>query len=259
MAVAWNPEQYRLFGDHRGRPLRDLLARVPVEEPRQVVDLGCGPGTDTPALRRRWPGAAVLGLDSSPEMIDAARRAEQDPAVQYRRADVRDWLAEPAAGPAPEVVVSNAMLQWVPDHRGLLAPIADRVAPGGAFAFQVPDNFEAPSHALLREVAARHGYRGPHLRAQASPADYLEDLTRPGWTVDAWETEYQQVLEGEDPVFAWVSGTAARPVLDALAPDRREAFAEDCRSALREAYPRRAFGTVLPFRRIFVVAVRGEA
>jgi trans-aconitate 2-methyltransferase len=233
----------------------ELLQRVGASEPATVVDLGCGPGNLTALLARRWPGATVTGLDSSPEMIAAARQAE--PGIDFEVADLREWAAA-ADGPAVDVLVSNATLQWVPGHLDLLPALVARVRPGGWFAFQVPGNFGEPSHTIRRDLAAEPAYAG-HLRDVAAPdahdpARYLDALARLGCTVDAWETTYSHVLTGADPVFTWVTGTGARPTLQALPDDLREDFSTEFRRRLAAAYPRRRYGVVLPFRRVFVVA-----
>lgn len=264
--AAWDPTQYLKFGDERSRPLADLLQRVPLEGVRRVVDLGCGPGTDTPLVHARWPEAHVHGVDNSPSMIEEARR-RADAHSDYELADVRQWLRAAARGeggqPAPELIVSNAAFQWIDGHRDFLPDIADLVAPGGVFAFQVPGNFDAPSHALLRQIAAKPEYarhvteklRDTVIRAH----EYLADLSRPGWRVDAWETTYLHVLQGENPVFEWISATGARPVLNALPSPDKERFSEEYRAALRKAYRAEEHGTVMPFRRVFVVATRTAA
>ncbi|WP_435744425.1 trans-aconitate 2-methyltransferase [Nocardioides sp. SYSU DS0663] len=248
----WDPQRYLRYADERGRPFVELLSRVGATAPETVVDLGCGPGNLTALLADRWPGARVVGLDSSPEMVAAAR--ERGDGVAYDVADLRDW--SPAA--PVDVLVSNATLQWVPGHLDLLPRLAASVAPGGWLALQVPGNFEEPSHVIRRDLADEPPY-AEHLGDVAVPAahdagTYLEALTRLGCRVDAWETTYLHVLTGPDPVFAWVSGTGARPTLQALPDDLRPAFEEELRSRLRAAYPDRGGGVVLPFRRVFVVA-----
>ena len=247
----WDPASYLRYADERGRPFLELVARIGAEDPRTVVDLGCGPGTLTSLLKERWPGAAVAGIDSSAEMVAAA-----DPGrgVGYEVRDLRTWRpAEPV-----DVLVSNAALQWVPGHLDLLPALLGAVAPGGWFAFQVPGNFEEPSHTERRRLAAEPRYAA-HLQGVLSPeafgADvYLERLLGLGCVVDAWETTYLHVLTGDDPVFGWVVGTGARPTLEALPPALRATFEDELRSALRTAYPKQAHGTVLSFRRVFVVA-----
>ncbi|WP_369372098.1 methyltransferase domain-containing protein [Promicromonospora sp. Populi] len=248
----WNPGAYLQYTDERSRPFTELVARVP-GSPATVVDLGCGPGHLTAVLRARWPEARVTGVDASPAMIERARAA--DPATDYVLADLStdDHTAD--------LVISNAALQWVPGHRELLTTLADRAAQ--TFAFQVPGNHDAPSHRLLREVAARPPYAdvvGPvEPRATADPAEYLDLLARPGWTVDTWETTYTHVLQGPDPVLRWISATGAQPTLQTLEakdPALRAQFEEEFGAALRAAYPERAHGTALAFRRVFAVASR---
>lgn len=250
MAHSWDPGRYLHYADERGRPFVDLLARVGAVDPRTVVDLGCGPGNLTSLLADRWPDAAVLGLDSSAEMIAAAT----DSRVRFEVADLREWQA---AQPV-DVLVSNATLQWVPGHLDLLSRLVTQVAPGGWFAFQVPGNFDEPSHTIRDELAAEPAYAthtaGVAVPSSHGPAVYLDALAALGCAVDAWETTYLHVLTGPDPVFTWVSGTGARPTLQALPDDLRPAFEREFRRRLAEAYPQRGYGVVLPFRRVFAVA-----
>ncbi len=257
----WDPEQYARFADDRSRPFGDLLARVAVSTPRTVVDLGCGSGELTATLLDRWPDAEVVGVDSSPQMLARARALPAAGRLRLEEADIRDWVTRRAAGSC-DVVVSNAALQWVPDHLALLPSLVRLLAPGGYLAIQVPGNHDSPSHALLRELAAAPPYAA-HTAAVAQrpvlpgPGDYLAALSELGCSVDAWETTYLHVLGGPDPVWEWISGTGARPVLQALPDGVREDFAAEYRARLREAYPAREHGTVLPFRRVFAVARRG--
>ena len=263
MPHQWDPDRYLTYADERGRPFLELLARIEAHEPGVVVDLGCGPGNLTRLLGERWPGAEVTGLDSSPEMVAAAR--DDGGGVHFEVTDLRDWTS--AEHPAPvDVLVSNATLQWVPGHLELLPALVAAVAPGGWLAFQVPGNFEEPSHAIRAALAAEAPYAA-HTAGVATPAahdaaTYLRALAALGCTVDAWETTYLHVLQGEDPVFTWVSGTGARPTLQALEdvdPALRDRFEAEFRRRLRAAYPPEPFGVVLPFRRVFVVARKGGA
>jgi trans-aconitate 2-methyltransferase len=268
----WDPGQYRRFADERSRPFTDLLARIQAEDPQLVVDLGCGPGELTVGLARRWPAAEVRGIDSSAEMIAAAQSvlaAESagapgrvpgdtlDGRLSFTIADATLWQPERPA----DVIVSNAVLQWIPDHLHVLARWAGFLAPSGTLAIQVPANFDQPSHAILRELAGSAAWR-PLLtgvqrsRQAAEPAEYLDLLARAGCAVDAWETTYLHVLPGADPVLEWYRGTGLRPVLAALSPGHAADFTAVYAARLREAYPAAPYGTVLPFRRVFAVAVR---
>ncbi|HET6698053.1 MAG TPA: trans-aconitate 2-methyltransferase [Nocardioidaceae bacterium] len=251
----WDPERYLQYADERGRPFADLLGRVGADRPSRVVDLGCGPGNQTALLAERWPEAAVTGIDASPEMIARARAtADSSSSLAFEVADLRTWRPEQPV----DVLLSNATLQWVPGHLDLLPGLVEHVAPGGWIAFQVPGNFDAPSHAIRRDLAGEAPY-APYLDDVAFPAahdaaTYLAALAGLGCTVDAWETTYLHVLTGEDAVFTWVSGTGARPTLQALPDDLRPGFEEEFKARLRAAYPEQAHGVVLPFRRVFVVA-----
>lgn len=252
MTHTWDPERYLTFADERGRPFVELIARISAEDPQTVVDLGCGPGNLTGLLKQRWPVADVTGLDSSPEMVDKARALEDG--VRYDVADLRDWSP---AGPV-DVLVCNATLQWIPGHLDLLPDLVAHVRPGGWFAFQVPGNFEEPSHTIRWELQGEAPYARPTAGLSRpgshDPATYLRALQPLVRSVDAWETTYLHVLQGEDPVFEWVVGTSAGPVLQALDDELRPRFVADFKARLRLAYPDEGRGAVLPFRRVFVVA-----
>lgn len=259
-STQWNPGAYLTYASERTQPFIDLLQRVRAPRAAQIVDLGCGPGNGMPVLRGMWPTAQITGIDSSEEMLDRAREATDDDRISYTRADIRDLqLEEPA-----DLIVSNAALQWIPEHRELLPSIMANVAEGGMLAVQIPGNFNAPSHQLLAEFAASAPYAefidpGALLKPTSELRDYMLDVSLPGWEVEAWETRYHHVLQGEDPVFEWISAAAARPVLQALPNEAREQFIREYKAALREAYPETPIGTILPFRRLFFIARRSGA
>ena len=254
----WDPELYQRFGDERSRPFFDLTGRVAAQAPGVVVDLGCGPGTLTATLTRRWPGAQVRGIDSSAEMIEAARALSgAGPRLRFALGDVRDWKPDGRV----DVIVSNAVLQWVPGHLDVVARWAGFLPPGGWLAFQVPANFDQPSHQALRELAGSDRWRtrlaGVQFNRQAAdPAQYADLLARAGFEVDAWETTYLHVLHGDDPVVDWYRGTGLRPVIAALPPEQADEFLADYRARMSEAYPAAPYGTLVPFRRVFAAAVR---
>ncbi|ACY96578.1 MULTISPECIES: trans-aconitate 2-methyltransferase [Thermomonospora] len=266
--VLWDPAQYGLFGAERARPFGELIARIPLAAPRRVADLGCGTGELTLLLARRWPEATIDAIDISPQMITAALSGADvrtdgqagtalGGRVRFAVADVRDWRpARPV-----DLIVSNAVLHWVPGHEELLARWVDCLTAGGCLAFQVPGNHDAPSHTLLRELCRSARWRDR--LADALPdrpvrdaAGYLDLLSGLGCAVDAWETTYLQVLGGPDPVLEWVKGTTLRPVLSLLDEEESGEFLAEYAKLLRRAYPPRPNGTVFPFRRIFVVARR---
>jgi trans-aconitate 2-methyltransferase len=258
----WDPTTYLRFAGERARPFAELLSRIDTDAPRVVVDLGCGDGSGTATLAQRWPGAQVTGVDSSPSMLQAAAGHAVPGRLEFVAGDVRDWRP---AGPV-DVLVSNAVLHWVPGHEQLIAGWAGELAPGGWLAVQVPGNQEAPTHALLASLVGSPRWAGRLApgddmvldpAAVLDPAGYLDVLTAAGLTADVWETTYLHVLTGKDPVLRWVSGTVLRPVLARLSADDAEELTIEYAAALRAAYPARANGTtVLPFRRVFAVGHR---
>ena len=250
--MRWDPVQYALYSEQRSRPFFDLTGQIGATAPDVVVDLGCGSGGLTATLPVRWPQATVRGIDASPEMIG---RASADRGVTFTVGTAQDFDAT-----GVDVLVSNAALQWVPDHKRLLVTWADQLNPGGWLAFQVPANFDAPSHVLMRQLAGSPKWRPRMHRvlrgseSVAEPVEYLDLLTRSGLQVNAWQTHYLHVLQGEDPVLEWVRGTGLRPVLAALSEDEGAAFSREYAALLREAYPPGEYGTVFGFLRTFVVA-----
>lgn len=226
------------------------MSRVGAPPPGDVVDLGCGAGAVAGPLRERFPDRRLLGVDLSPAMLAEARGT--GPYDVLVEADLAEW--RPDAPPA--LIFSNAALNWVPDHAGLLPRLAGRLAPGGVLALQVPGQHDAPSHRLIREVAGLP----PAPVHVLDPAGY-EAALRPWGRVEAWETTYLQRLpaagEGH-PVRRFTEATVARPVIEA-APDRA-ALLSAYDAALARAYPPGADGSaLLPFRRVFAVLVRAAA
>jgi trans-aconitate 2-methyltransferase len=257
MTTSWDSAQYLRFAEERTRPCRDLAARVALSAPARIADLGCGPGNSTAVLAERWPSASLTGVDSAPDMLARARR--DHPGFTWEEGDIGSW-----APPRPfDLVFSNAALQWVPDHASLLPRLLGHVASGGALAVQMPGNFDAPAHRLMRELAASPGWR----RDFPEPVrewhvheipEYYDMLAGHAARLDLWSTEYLHVLDCAAAVAEWYKGTGLRPFLDAL-PDaaRRERFMADYTARLDEAFTPRPDGRVLfPFRRVFLVAYR---
>lgn len=255
----WSPTQYLRFAGHRLRPALDLLGRIPAESPNAVYDLGCGPGNVTRILAERWPSAPVHGLDSSAEMLAKARAEPGMPAnASFETADLHTW--KPAA-PA-DVLYSNAALQWLNGHETLFPRLLNQLRPGGTLAVQMPRNHAAPSHTCMLEAAANVGMLAelePVMRSRpvAEPSFYYDILAPLAAEVDIWETIYVQTLEGENPVVEWTKGSALRPLLAALDEKRRAVYHAEYSRLIAAAYPQRPDGrTLLPFRRLFIVARR---
>ena len=256
--MAWNPATYMRYGDERTRPAVDLLARVTSAHPARVVDLGCGPGNSTALLVARWPDAEVVGLDSSAEMIATATAANIP--ARFAVADFDTW----APDAAPDVIFANAAFQWSHDPLALVRRLFAVLPSGGALAFQIPQNFDQPTHVAVRDIAAKEPWADKLADARwydpagfARAEDYARALAPSGARLDIWTTDYLHRLTGADPVFRWMEGTALRPFLTRLHGGERAAFEAAVKTALTAAYPAEPDGTTLfPFRRLFVVASR---
>ncbi len=257
----WNPNQYLKFEEERTRPCQDLANRVLIEQPRRVIDLGCGPGNSTKVLADRWPNAEITGLDSSSDMIAAARLAL--PRVQWITDGIESWAAAATDSSQFDVVFSNAAFQWVADHANSFPQIFKRVAPGGALAIQMPGNYGGPVHRLMRDMARSAAWQrwfpnGAKEWRTEEPAFYYDVFAPLASRLDIWETEYLQVMENIAAIVEFYKGTALRPYLALLPsePDRQRFLAEYS-DGLRSIYPPRAAGGVLfPFKRIFIIAYR---
>lgn len=253
--MGWEPDRYLQFSDERLQPAIDLLNRISLARSERIVDLGCGAGNVTRLLTQRWPEADITGLDSSPEMLDRARRVL--PTARFELSGVEHWEPD---GP-PDLLFSNAALHWVGDHSSLFPRLLDSLSPGGVLAVQMPGNFEAPSHRLIRELAASPAWTGKlgpgRMGAVLPMADYQHILAPRCTRLSLWETTYWQSMSGPAPVLDWLRGTTLIPYLAPLDDVTRAAFLAELGASLAAAYPADATGTTLfPFRRIFILAQR---
>lgn len=254
----WDPDQYLRFADERARPFFDLLARVRHPDARAIADLGCGPGNLTRILAERWPGARVIGVDSSPAMLAQAQPVAIPGRLDFIEAGISTW--RPAA--PLDLIFTSAALQWVGDHDVLLPRLVSMLAPAGVLALQMPYHFASAAHEAIEEAKADPRWRaeltgvGLHRQSVQPLAWYVELLHDLAVAVDAWQTTYMHVLQGEQPVLEWFKGTALRPLIERLAEPLRSAFLADVARRFAAAYPPRHGITLLPFTRLFVVATR---
>jgi len=259
-ATRWDPTQYLKFADHRLRPSLELMERIPLESPRVVYDLGCGAGEQARMMADKWPDATVYGVDSSPQMIEKSSATPSR--VQWVESDVRTW--QPTE--TPDLIYSNAALQWVDGHKELFPRLLSLLAPGGCLAVQIPLSWPMPSHRMMRQMLVDGGPGGtplgtPELKRTVDrkwvdePEEYYDLLVGQTSTLDIWSTEYLHVLEEPDPVLEWVTETGLRPILNELSDSERAIYREEYARRLRELYPVRPNGkTIYPFSRLFIVA-----
>jgi trans-aconitate 2-methyltransferase len=255
--VDWDANQYLRFEDERTRPPLDLIQRVRLTDPQRCIDLGCGPGNSTELVAARFPNAAVEGLDSSPDMLEKARK--RLPQLSFTLADLESWSADGRY----DLIFANAALQWIPDHPALFARLAGSLAPGGVLAVQMPNNLSEPSHMSMDEAAADGPWAGRLANARASKAvigsfsDYRRWLMEAGCQVDIWQTTYVHALAGHDAIVEWFKSTGLKPYIDPLPADEREAFLALYREKIAKAYPLEPDGKVLlRFPRLFILATR---
>lgn len=253
----WNPNLYTRFEDERTRPAAELLARVGLGSPKLAIDIGCGPGNSTELIARRYPEAEIVGLDTSPAMLETARR--RLPAARFVEGDAATWQPDRA----PDLIYANASLQWVPDHPALLPRLFALLAPGGVLAVQMPDNLAEPTHHLMRSIATQ----GPWAAAIGDPAiagrvgrmlsvdAYYDLLASSAAEVDVWRTAYQHPMEDAGAIVDWVSATGLKPFIDPLSPDLKAGFLDTYGRAIDAAYATRSDGRrLLAFPRLFIVA-----
>lgn len=257
--MAWSASQYLKFEDERTRPARDLLAQVPDLPPGPAFDLGCGPGNSTELIQQRFPDASLSGLDSDENMLLAA--AKRLPGLTFEKADLATWVPPKGAS----LFYGNAVFQWLPGHIDILEKLTASLAPGGTLAVQMPDNVDQPTHVLMEETARSaafaDAFAGRTIRRNPLPAPsvYVERLSQHAPHVEVWHTIYYHRLANAEAIVEWVKGTGLRPYLDALPPERRDAFSSAYTDRIREAYPALSDGRVLlRFPRFFVVAVKAD-
>jgi trans-aconitate 2-methyltransferase len=251
----WSPATYLKFEDERTRPAADLLARVPLDQARHVVDVGCGPGNSTELLAARYPAADILGLDNSPAMLEEAR--QRLPSLRFEAADAATWLPNPRT----DLVFANATYQWIPDHFVQLPKVLAALRPGAVLAVQMPDNVEQTTHRLMREVA-REGPWAEQLKTASRaplppPRAYYEALQPHAARIDIWHTIYNHPLAGAPAIVEFVRSTGLRPFVDPLDEAQRKDFLAQYTARIAEAYPLMADGKVLlGFSRLFFIAQR---
>jgi trans-aconitate 2-methyltransferase len=253
----WSARQYLKFEDERTRPPRDLLAQVPLDAPRLVADVGCGPGNSTQLLVERFPEAAVIGIDASPDMLRQAR--QRLPRCTFVEGDLAAWMPEPNT----DLLFGNAVFHWVPDHPAVLARLLQSLPRDGVLAVQMPDNTQEPALVLMEKVAASGPWAGAIAQAGGMRYDlprpeHYYDLLRPLCRhIDIWHTHYNHIIDNHAGVVEWFKGSSLRPFLTPLDPGQREKFIANYTEEIETAYPVLSDGKVmLRFPRLFIIAVR---
>ena len=250
----WNPALYLQFEAERTRPAAELAARIQHPAAQHISDLGCGPGNSTALLRKAFPHSSVTGVDNSPAMLDKARAALPD--CQFESADIAHW--QPTV--KQDVIYANASLQWLGDHSSLFPHLAAQLAEGGVLAVQMPDNWQEPTHILMRQVAFELGQPDSGREELLPAQQYYDLLAQAGCTVDIWRTTYFHVMPSAQAIIEWLSSTGLRPYLAKLDDIQQQAFLARYHTLLQQAYPPQHDGNVLMlFPRLFIVARKTKA
>ena len=261
----WSANQYLKFGNERTRAVRELVSQIPLSRPERIVDVGCGPGNSTAVLAARFPDSKISGMDSSPDMLDKARKAM--PGVEFVQGDLTTYAPEAGA----DLIFGNAVFHWLrqEDRIPTILRLLKTQRPGGVLAFQVPDNYEEPTHRAMRETALLDGPWFEHFQALPAdqrpefdpietPADYYNALIPLCDKVDIWHTLYQHPLDSPTSIVEWVKGSGLQPFLNAL-PDKevRDQYLKAYEQRIAELHPKLADGKVLlRYPRLFVIATR---
>jgi trans-aconitate 2-methyltransferase len=255
--TTWNPDQYLKFSNERTRPALDLASQIEIKKPKRIIDLGCGTGTSTEILAKKWPQAEITGLDSSEEMLNKAQAAH--PNITWVKQDLNEWIPDQKY----DIIFSNASLQWINPVESLIASSIEALNEGGAFAFQVPNNHDSPYHTCIIEAASRPQWK-MKMEQVVNPLRYdsinfyYDLLSKRVSKIIAWETRYFQIMEGPEAILEWVSGTALGPYLQVLGSEKeRVSFKADLLNFYRKSFPASSDGKVIfPFNRQFLIAYK---
>jgi len=259
---SWNVKIYGQFLDLRTRPARDLLSVIPNSfQPKVVYDLGCGPGNSTILLKNRWPHAKIIGLDSSLDMLEEAKKSYSD--IEFIQEDIANF------SPAEKVdcLFANASLQWLDHHEILIPKFLQSLNQDGVLGIQMPNNFHSPLHQATVKILQSHNHwrlylkklrYGILIKQLYKLSWYYDLLTKSGaHSLQIWETEYFQEMASYQEIFDWVKGTGLRPVLSAMDAETQNEFSRAYVEMVAKEYPLQVNHKILlPFRRIFMIGYK---
>ncbi|MGG7177425.1 methyltransferase domain-containing protein [Clostridium paraputrificum] len=251
----WNSEQYLMFKNERTQPAIDLVNRIAIENPRKIIDIGCGPGNSTEVLAKRFPNAYVLGVDSSSDMIEQGKR--DYPNLDFNKCDVGSDLSK--LDKDFDIVFSNACIQWIPNHNQLLNNLIGLLKRGGILAVQIPMNYQEPIHKIIGEVTTNERWKSefdnPRIFYNMEQSQYFDLLSEISSEFYMWETTYYHNLESHKDIIEWYRGTGLRPYLNSLSESKKELFEQEIFERVVEEYPVQKNGRVIfRFPRLFFVA-----
>lgn len=253
----WNPELYLKFEKERTQPVNDLISRIEIKYPKRILDIGCGPGNSTAALKKRWPDAEIIGIDLSEAMIEKAKKDYPD-----IRFEVSDAAGDLSGLGSFDIVFSNAALQWMPSHEKLISRLLEMVRAGGAFAAQIPKYDIMPIASLIDNVALSPDWKQYFADFKTGfefhPDEcYYDFLSSKSSEISLWATKYYHVMCSHENIIEMISSTGIKPYIERLPEEKHSEFLSEVLENLKTTYPSQIDGRVLfPFERFFVIAYR---
>ncbi len=264
--MKWDAAQYLKFESERTQPSVDLTARLLLKNPKRILDIGCGPGNSTRLLKNKYPDAAVLGIDKSPEMIETARRNHPD--IEFEVRDAGNDLKEIGGG--FDIVFSNAAIQWIPNHEKLIPEMMNLLNPCGFLAVQTPMNQNATVNEIIKDLRSKTEWQNKFTFSRVfynlTPNQYYDILSKISSDFTIWETIYYHKMDSQEDILEWYRGTGLRPYLEQLTDEESEAFEKEIRTLLDTEYlnkngdySKQSDGTILmKFPRLFFTAQKRE-
>lgn len=251
----WNSNQYLKFKNERTQPAFDLANRICIDNPKNIIDIGCGPGNSTFVLKNRFPNANIIGIDNSADMISKAK--SKDSSINFVQADVNEFFAE--CKDKFDVVFSNACIQWIPNHKDLLSKLMRILKINGVLAIQIPYNYNEPIHKIISKVTTNSKWKSifTTLRQKyvLEISEYYDLLSEISSDFQMWQTVYFHKMTSYESILEWYRGTGLRPYLNQLNENQTAEFEKDIMNEIKQVYSVQSNGEIIfRFPRLFFIA-----
>lgn len=251
----WSSQEYLRFKNERTQPAIDLVNKIPMTNPKSIIDIGCGPANSTNVLHERFYNAKILGIDNSEDMINTAR--EEYPQIEFMLCDAGKELN--VINERFDIVFSNACIQWILDHKNLLKSMMNLLNEDGFMAVQIPMNYDEPIHKIIGTLAESEKWKdkfdNPRIFYNLTPSEYYDLLSEISYDFNIWNTTYFHRMTSHQSIMDWYKGTGLRPYLNALNYVDRANFEYDVLDEIIKEYPAQKNGEIIfKFPRLFFIA-----
>ena len=257
MSTIWNPDLYLKFQKERTQPSIDLVNRIEIENPKKIIDVGCGPGNSTEILRSRWINSEIIGIDNSDQMIEKAKKK-----YPYGTWKLNDAMDIDKFGKF-DIVFSNAVLQWIPNHEKLIPHLLNHVAADGVLAVQVPQNQFSVLHKALIEIADENEFKeytqdAKKILNYRTGEYYYNLLCDSVKEFYMWETTYLHILENHEDLIEWYKSTGMKPFLQSLPTEAlKTRLINKIYKKCKNGYKYQKDGKIIyPFNRLFFIGYK---